>query len=290
MKDKSIKYLWIYSKGLRGRILCSIILSCLSVAFSILFVETTNYYLDFISSGKQFSLEIAILLLIGFKIFQLICEQSEIYIRNSNRIKLENRLEYIMFCKLMESSQYYGKYLHSGDSIYRLSSDAGIVAEGIAYNIPILIYAFVQLIGTWSYLMVMQPVLTIIIGAITPLMVIATYYYTRILDAISREVRKNGSAVNEYFQEHIQHSELISVLEQHQFVQSTAKRIQKKFLESLLKRIRVTVTADSFAEIGFAISYLVVFIWGLYAIPREFSSYGTLIVFLQLIGQLQRPF
>lgn len=286
---EGITSLWKYSRGFRLRIFITIILSCLGVLFSLLFVETTKQLLDNISSGIVLTFASAVLFLIGFKFFQLLCEQGEIYLRNTNRVKLENELEYQLFCILTESSVYTDKNLHSGDSIYRLSSDVGIVAEGISYTIPTLIYSCVQLLATWIYLMSMQPGLTIFLGMIGPLIVVATYYYTRILTPISKDVRKNGSEVNQYFQEHIQHRELISILEQHQFVQLRAKNIQNRFLASLLKKIKITVGADSITEIGFALSYLSILIWGIYSIPRGYMTYGVFVVFLQLVGQLQRP-
>lgn len=284
-----LRCLWQYSKGFRLRILTSIILSCFGVMFSLLFVETTKRLLDDISSEVVFSFFTAILYLIGFKGGQIICEQSEIYLRSSNRVRLENYLEYNLFCKLTNSAAYSTTNLHSGDSIYRLSSDAGIVAEGVSYTLPMLIYSVVQLLATWIYLMTMQPGLTVLLGLIGPVIIFATYYYTRILSPISKTVRRHGSDVNQYIQEHIQHKELIAILEQHKFVQDRAKAIQNRFITSLLKKIKITVGADSITEIGFAISYLSIFIWGIYSIPIGLMTYGTFVVFLQLVGQLQRP-
>lgn len=281
--------LWQYSKGFRLRIFITIILSCLGVLFSLLFVETTKHLLDNISNGIELSFVSSMLFLVGTKVFQLICEQSEIYLRSTNRVKLENELEYHLFCNLIESRVYSDNNIHSGDSIYRLSSDVGIVAEGISYTIPTLIYSFVQLLATGIYLMTMQPELTILLALIAPTVIVITYYYTRVLSPVSKDVRRKGSEVNQYFQEHIQHKELISILGQQQYVQSQAKNIQNKFLTVLLKQIKITIGADSITEIGLALSYLSIFIWGIYSIPRGNMTYGIFVVFLQLVGQLQRP-
>ncbi|WP_300939325.1 ABC transporter ATP-binding protein [Bacteroides acidifaciens] len=289
MITSGLTYLWQYSNGFRLRILVAIILSCIGVMFSLLFVETTKQLLDDISNEIVFSFASAILYLIGFKGGQIICEQSEIYLRSNNRVRLENCLEYNLFCKLTNSSVYSATNLHSGDSIYRLSSDVGIVAEGVSYTLPMLFYSVVQLLATWVYLMTMQPGLTVLLVLIGPTIIFATYYYTRILSPVSKTVRKHGSEVNQYLQEHIQHKELIAILEQHKFVQESAKTIQNRFITSLLKKIKITVGADSITEVGFAISYLSIFIWGIYSIPNGLMTYGTFVVFLQLVGQLQRP-
>lgn len=95
MITSGLTYLWQYSNGFRLRILVAIILSCIGVMFSLLFVETTKQLLDDISNEIVFSFASAILYLIGFKGGQIICEQSEIYLRSNNRVRLENCLEYL---------------------------------------------------------------------------------------------------------------------------------------------------------------------------------------------------
>lgn len=136
-----------------------------------------------------------------------------------------------MFCFLTNSQIQAKQKFHSGDEIYRLSSDVGIVAESIIYTFPILVYSVIQLIATWGYLMTMQPILTIFIGLISPIIIFAGYYYTRLLVPISRNVRLEGSRVNKYIQEHLQHHELISIMQQNKYVQNQVAKLQDSFLK-----------------------------------------------------------
>ncbi len=230
-----------------------------------------------------------IAVLIGFKVIQLVCEQGEIYLRTMTRAKLENTLELRVFCALSDSKIQAKQKFHSGDEIYRLSSDVGVVAESVAFTSPILVYSVVQLIATWGYLVVMQPLLTVIIGLIAPVIVFAGYHYTRLLVPVSRKVRQEGSKVNEYIQEHLQHHELISTMGRNKYVQTQVESLQNSFLKALKSQIRITVGADSLTEVGFASSYLAVFIWGIYGINNNTVSYGEFFVFIQLVEQLQRP-
>ena len=170
-----------------------------------------------------------------------------------------------------------------------LSSDVGIVAESMIYTFPILVYSVIQLIATWGYLMTMQPILTIFIGLISPIIIFAGYYYTRLLVPISRNVRLEGSRVNKYIQEHLQHHELISIMQQNKYVQTQVAKLQDSFFKVLKSKIRLTIGTDSLTEIGFALSYLTVFIWGINGLSNKTISYGDFLVFIQLVGQLQRP-
>ena len=284
----SIKWLWEYSAGFRIRLLIIILLSVGGVCASLAFVESTKVFINDAAEGTRF-IFIMIAVLIGFKVIQLVCEQGEIYLRTMTRAKLENTLELRVFCALSDSKIQAKQKFHSGDEIYRLSSDVGVVAESVAFTSPILVYSVVQLIATWGYLVVMQPLLTVIIGLIAPVIVFAGYHYTRLLVPVSRKVRQEGSKVNEYIQEHLQHHELISTMGRNKYVQTQVESLQNSFLKALKSQIRITVGADSLTEVGFASSYLAVFIWGIYGINNNTVSYGEFFVFIQLVEQLQRP-
>lgn len=284
----SLKWLWLYSSGFRIKLLVIILLNIGGVFFSLAFVESTKIFINDAITGKNIIFFVAVTL-IGLKTAQLLCEQGEIYIRTLSRAQFENNLEYKMFCFLTNSQIQAKQKFHSGDEIYRLSSDVGIVAESIIYTFPILVYSVIQLIATWGYLMTMQPILTIFIGLISPIIIFAGYYYTRLLVPISRNVRLEGSRVNKYIQEHLQHHELISIMQQNKYVQNQVAKLQDSFFKVLKSKIRLTIGTDSLTEIGFALSYLTVFIWGINGLSNKTISYGDFLVFIQLVGQLQRP-
>lgn len=288
MISSIIKWLWIHSAGFRIKIASCILLSIGSVCFSLLFVESTKVLINNAVNNRNIAV-IIIVGLIGLKIVQLTCEQGEIHLRTLTKSELETFLEKEMFCSLNDSKIQMEQHFHSGDKIYRLTGDVGIVSESIAFTIPILIYSIFQLVATWIYLVSMQPVLTVVIGVIAPIVIWAGNYYAKLLIPISRKVRVEGSRVNEYVQEHLQHHELITAMGQNNFVQTKLGILQEIFLKALKSQIRLTVRADSLTEFGFAASYLVVFIWGIYGIRNSVVSYGEFIVFIQLVGQLQRP-
>lgn len=284
----SIKWLWRFSSGFRGKIAVIILLNVGAIIFSLAFVESTRVFIDDAVSGKA-AIALMVLTLIGLKCIQLIFEQGEIYYRTVYRAKLENCLEYKMFCSLTNSQIQARQKLHSGDEIYRLSSDVGIVAESMIYTFPILVYSIIQLIATWGYLMYKQPLLTIIIGLTSPIVIALGHYYTRLLIPISRKVRIQGSNLNKYIQEHLQQGELISIMQQNEFVQRKVATLQDSYIKVLKNKIRLTVGTDSLAEVGFALSYLSVFIWGINGMSINSITYGEFMVFVQLVGQLQRP-
>ena len=284
----SLKWLWHYSSGFRLQFIIIISLNIGGVFFSLAFVESTKIFIDDAVSGKG-AIYFVIMALVCIKTVQLLCEQGEIYIRTLYRAKLENKLEYQMFCSLTNSQIQAKQKFHSGDEIYRLTSDVGIVAESILYTSPIIFYSIIQLIATWGYLMNMQPILTIIIGLISPVVILIGYYYTRILIPISKNVRFEGSRVNEYIQEHLQHHELISTMQKNKYVQQQVAKLQTSYFKVLRTKIRLTIGTDSLTEVGFTLSYLAVFIWGINGLSHKAISYGELLAFIQLVGQLQRP-
>ena len=284
----SISWLWKFSAGFRLKLTSVIILSVGGVCFSLVFVDFTKTAIDNAVAGNGMPL-LFLFLVIGLRILQLACEQGEIYLRSLTRAEIENHLEFRMFCALNDSEIKAKQKFHSGDEIYRLSSDVGIVAENMAFIFPTLVYSVIQLAATWTYLMTMQPVLTVIVGLVSPLVILAGFYYTRCLIPISRQVRHEGSKVNKYIQEHLQHHELITIMEQNRYVQSQVRKLQKTFFSALKSQIRLTIGTDTLTEAGFALSYLVILVWGVNGIGNNTITYGEFLVFIQLVGQLQRP-
>ena len=194
-----------------------------------------------------------------------------------------------MFCSLTDSTVQSEQKFHSGDKTYRLSGDVSIVSECISYTFPILAYSIIQYIATWIYLMSIHSTLTVILGSIAPIIIIIGFFYTRRLIPISKNIRQEGSKVNEYIQEHLQHNELITAIDQNKYIQYKTKKLQNDFLRVIKSKIRLTIEADSLSEAGFSIGYLSIIICGIYGIENNTVSYGELLVFIQLIGQLQRP-
>lgn len=286
MKATEIKWLWQISKGYRNGIAIPVVLNSVAVLLSLVFVEVTQKLIE----GESWNMVVLIFALVSTKILQLACEQTEMYIREVTNAKMENNLSLCIISSLFNSKIIEEQSIHSGDEMNRLTTDVGIVTQSVTYTIPVMIYAVIQLMATCLYLFTIEPTLTLVLLAIMPTAILIGHYYTKRLIPVSREVRLRDSKVNAFMQEHIQHHELISTLRKNDFIREQLRNLQRSLFLKLKQRISLDILAESFVDIGFAVGFLAIFIWGIYGIKHDTFTFAQLIAFMQLTGQVQRPF
>lgn len=288
MKTK-IGWLIGLTKGYRKLIFYPLMLNILSVFLSIAFVELTKILFEGVNNDVSF-LSFCISLLVITKVLELFCEQREMYLREKACAKLENIYALRLFENTFKSARHELQNIHSGDEMSRLTTDVSVIAQCVTYTIPTIIYASVQLIATSIYLLFVQSSLTVAIICIMPIMILLGKQYTKKIVPISRDIRLEDSSVNEYMQEHLQKHEMLVSFGVTSFIVDKVRALQDKLFSSIRRRIFLDVVAESFVDIGFALGYLAIIIWGVFGIQNGTFTYAMLIVFMQLVGQLQRPF
>jgi len=288
MKTK-IGWLIGLTKGYRKLIFYPLTLNVLSVFLSIAFVELTKILFEGVNNDVSF-LSFCISLLVITKVLELFCEQREMYLREKACAKLENIYTLRLFENTFKSARHELQNIHSGDEMSRLTTDVSVIAQCVTYTIPTIIYASVQLIATSIYLLFVQSSLTVAIICIMPIMILLGKQYTKKIVPISRDIRLEDSSVNEYMQEHLQKHEMLVSFGVTSFIVDKVRALQDKLFSSIRRRIFLDVVAESFVDIGFALGYLAIIIWGVFGIQNGTFTYAMLIVFMQLVGQLQRPF
>jgi len=288
MKTK-IGWLIGLTKGYRKLIFYPLMLNILSVFLSIAFVELTKILFEGVNKDVSF-LSFCISLLVITKVLELFCEQREMYLREKACAKLENIYTLRLFENTFKSARHELQNIHSGDEMSRLTTDVSVIAQCVTYTIPTIIYASVQLIATSIYLLFVQSSLTVAIICIMPIMILSGKQYTKKIVPISRDIRLEDSSVNEYMQEHLQKHEMLVSFGVTSFIVDKVRALQDKLFSSIRRRIFLDVVAESFVDIGFALGYLAIIIWGVFGIQNGTFTYAMLIVFMQLVGQLQRPF
>lgn len=289
LKKKELYWLFALTKGYRKTILLPLLFSILSIVLSLAFVELMRIIVDNITN-QDCNLIVLILLLCSCKLLQFTFEEGETYYREKTNAVLEYSYSLRIFSKLFSSRSRDVRAMHSGDEMSRLTTDVGIVTQCVSYTLPIIIYAFAQLILTSVYLLSVKPLLTLILICIMPLMLLIARYYTRKLLPVSREIRETDARANQYMQEHLQKHEILASLGVTRYVINSVRTLQHALYCVIKKRIKYDVAAQAFIDLGFTISYIAVICWGLAGIRDGIFTYALLLVFMQLVGQIERPF
>lgn len=287
---KRLKWLYNHAGIFRKDILLSFVLHILAVTLSLFFVENTKIFMEGIEKGENFPIYMLVAILATIKSLHIFCLEFQLYLKQRTNSLLSNALSLHFFKEILASSTYYKEKIHSGDALNRLTTDVSDVSNCLTETIPGLIYSFVQLVATCIYLTLIEPVLTIVIFLIMPIAITIGHIYAKKLLPVAREIRFHDSKVNQFMQEHLAHHELIVTLDKTAFIWKRLQSLQNVLYQKLITRIRLSTMTNSLTDIAFELSYIIIFIWGIYGIQNNTFSYAQLVVFLQLAEQIQVPF
>lgn len=290
MSRKHFEWLYKHVGKYKRTILLCLVLSILSVAFSLLFVEITKIFMEAVENGEDFSLLLLVISLTTIKGCNIFCIEFKGYLQEKQIFLMNNELSLKFFKELFSGGVSYNERKHSGDSLSRLTTDVFRVSGCLTGIIPELLYAFVQLIATCVYLASIEPVLTLVVILIMSVNIMFGQSYAKKLLPISRETRTYDSKVHQFMQEHLQHHELIVTLEKTSFIWNRLKALQTTLYEKIIAVTKLNVLVMSLIDAALNISYIVILIWGIYGIQNNTFSYAELVVFLQLAEQIQVPF
>ena len=293
-KLSSIKHLasWLWKqwKDYRLQACLNASIGIILVLSDLAFVWTTKLSVD-IATGIEKSVELstAITLLIAIVVLQVALGLCSRWIRAILGVKSENLMQRRIFSQLLQSDWKSLKSYHTGNLINRIERDVRDVVTFLTENIPSLLTTVVQFTGAFLFLFWMDSTLACIIIFILPVFLICSKLYIRKMRRLTHEVRDTESRIQSIIQESLQHTLVIKTLER---VGNTIERLhgtQRQLHSQVISKTRYATLSSGLLNVGFATGYLTTFIWGVSSLQQGLITYGALIAFIQLVGQIQGP-
>lgn len=264
-------------------------LGVLYVAVSLAFVWATKLAVDIATGGASGSLNHAILLLVGVTVLDIAIGFSMKWIRAVLGVRARNSMQERLFSRLLNCEWLAVRKYHSGDVLNRVMEDVVVVVNLLTEELPSLLSTLMQLLGAFAFMYIMDSRLALIVICIAPVFVLFSRLYIRKLRALTHEVRSMESTVQSCIQESLQHSLVVKTLQRVGFV--TQRLVDNHFL--LRKKVVEKTWYGSISQLvmnaGFAIGYLVTFVWGVKSLHAGLITFGALTAFVQLVGQIQHP-
>lgn len=286
----TLRWLWEISKGHRTQAIINVGVGIFSVALDFSFIWATKRAIDVATGRVDDSLFVSSLLLIAIMASNILLNFSRRWIAAILGVMAQNQMQLHIFQRLMGSTWDGLEAHHSGDVLNRLELDVQDVTNVITETIPSLATVLVRLVGAFTFLYTWDPKLAFIMILIAPCFILLSKVYVRKMRAITREVRKTDSKIQSLLQESIQHRVVLKTLEQSSTMTERLANLQSH----LRSQIRHKTLFSSFSTLifnaGFGTGYLVTFLWGANRLMEGTITYGTMIAFIQLVGQIQGPF
>ena len=211
------------------------------------------------------------------------------WVRNLLGIKAQNRMQQRMLDRLLKS-QWHGKEaFHSGDVLNRLEQDVNQVVTFLTETIPASLSVFAMFVGAFCYLFAMDHILALVIVGILPIFLLASRTYVGQMRQLTRKVRDSDSKVQSVLQETIQNRMLIKTLESDNMMVNKLGETQSELRQHVVRRTLFSVFSSVVLNFGFALGYLVAFLWAAIRLADHTLTFGGMTAFLQLVNRIQNP-
>lgn len=287
---KIIAWLWHSSRGLRLQSVLNALIGIMSVILDFAFIYATKWTIDIATDKAEGSLRSAAYALIAIMVSKILLGFARKWVSALLGVRSQNILQQRLFSHLLRSEWKGLEERHSGDILNRIERDVLDLTSCITETIPALLEVSFRLVGAFFYLFHMDARLACLVVCIAPCFLVLSKLYVRKMRAITRDIRSTESRVQSILQESIQHRAILKTLER------TGTMIEKLMLtqSQLRKHVRhravFSSTSSTLISIGFGAGYLVTFLWGVDSLQSGAITYGMMISFIQLVGQIQGPF
>ena len=284
-----LRWLWRAWRGNRLQACLNAVIGLLSVVVSLAQVTAVRHAIDVASGAQRGNLYWAVAVMGILILCDFLLSISSTWVQNILGIRAQNRMQQRMLDRILRSQWHGREHYHSGDVLNRLEFDVANVVSFLTQTIPSTLSVIAMFVGAFCYLFTMDAVLALITVAIIPVFVGLSKVYVNRMRKLTKDVRAEDSRVQSALQETIQHRMLIKTLESEAVMVNRLERTQGALRHKVVKRTAFSVFSNTILNLGFALGYLVAFLWAAVRMSANSLSFGGMTAFLQLVNRIQSP-
>ena len=285
----TLRWLWQAWRGNQLQAVLNAVLGLLGVAVSLTQVWAVQHAIDVASHAKQGSIYWAVAFMGALVLCNFAISISSIWVRNLLGIKAQNRMQQQMLDRILRSVWHGKERMHSGDIINRLEGDVNNVVNFLTETLPGTLSTVTLFLGAFFYLYSMDHRLALIIVVLIPIFIFFSRIYFGRMRMLTRQVRDCDSKVQSVLQETVQNRMLIKTLESDTAMVDKLENTQSELRHRVVKRTRFSVLSNLALNFGFALGYLVAFLWSALRMSAGTLTFGGMTAFLQLVNKIQAP-
>lgn len=283
------RWLWHAWKGNRLQAVLNAVIGLASVGVSLSSVWTVQHAIDVASHATEGNIYWAVALMGGLILCDFALNIGSIWVQNILGIKAQNRMQQQMLDRLLRSEWHGKESRHSGDVLNRLEFDVNSVVNFLTQTLPGALSTLALFLGAFIYLCTLDWRLALVITFMIPLFVLVSKVYVRQMRSLTRDVRNQDSKVQSVLQETVQHRMLIKTLESDDAAVNKLEGTQSVLRRKVVKRTIFSVFSNLVMNFGFALGYLVAFLWAAIGMSNGVLTFGQMTAYLQLVNKIQNP-
>lgn len=254
------------------------------------FVWCTKLIVD-IATGANDSLALstAAMVLIGLVLGEIALSITSRWIKAILGVKAENAMQAQLFSHLLRANWASLKTFHSGDLINRAEKDVTNLTNFLTDELPLMLTTLVQFVGAFLLLYYMHSLLALIVVVLIPIFLLMSRLYIKRMRHLTHLIRQHQGDIQATLQESVQHRALIKALCYTNEILGRLGVQQFALRRDIVAQTRISTITSTVMMLGFSGGYLIVFLWGVVQLEAGLITYGSLMAFIQLVGQIQSP-
>lgn len=284
-----LAWLWEAWRGNRLQAMLNALIGVADVVLSLAQVWAVKHAIDVASGADTGSIYWAVGIMAALILGNFAINISGVWVRNILGIRAQNRMQQQMLNRIMQSEWHSKAHHHSGDILNRLEIDVSNVVTFLTETIPNTLSVLMMFIGAFFCLFAMDKTLAVILVAIIPLFLAVSKIYMQQMRRLTREVRDSDSRVQAVMQETIQHRMVIKTLEACNDMVQRLENTQAKLRKNVVRRTSFSIFSNFIINFGFALGYLIAFLWAAIRMSAGTLTFGGMTAFLQLVNKIQSP-
>lgn len=292
MNNNSLKqharWAWSISEGYRGRLSLYFVLELICIALSLVFVYLSKKAVDVATSPGELPLKWLLIGIVGSITLNVAIKGYSGRLLERVKLMLTLQLQRHMLDAQMLSIWRLIKNWHTGDIQIRIQTDCEEVANTIASTMISFVLTIIQLLASVGFLWYMDPMLALMILAISPLFVFSKIYFRK-MRKLSREVKEEESNFSKVLQENLRFRLLIRAMGIFPKRRAKLTETQQQLFMLKMRQINFSTYTQGAMKVAMNAGYLVAFIWGVYRLQSGQITFGTMTAFLQLVARIQSP-
>lgn len=283
------RWLWRAWRGNQLQAVLNAAIGLLSVGISLAQVWAVQRAIDVAAHNVGGSLPWAVAVMGLLILADFALNIAAVWVRNILGVRAQNRMQQRMLDRILRAEWRGKESHHSGDVINRLENDVINVVNFLTETLPSTLSVLAMFVGAFFYLFSMDKLLAFITVAIIPVFIAFSKIYVRQMRRLTRQVRDSDSQVQSVLQETVQNRMLIKTLEGDSAMVGRLELTQSRLRRRVVERTKFSVFSNLVLNFGFALGYLVAFLWAALSMSRGALTFGGMTAYLQLVGRIQGP-
>lgn len=283
------KWLIKVAAGVRTQIIAGAMLGLLGVAISLAQVGVVKFAIDVAAHSTEGSLPLAVAMIGGLIVADFAVSISRLWMRNTMGVNARNRMQQQLLNHLLHSEWKGRERWHSGDVINRLENDVATIIDFLTETFPNALASFALFCGAFLYLFSMDSRLALVIVAMLSLFILASKCYFRKMRRLTRAVRDSDSEVQSLLQESVQHRMLLLSFNGASTLLNRLRNVHGLLRQRVARRTTFSILSNFILNTGFALGYLLAFLWSAQRMFHHTLTFGGMTAFLQLVAKIQAP-